>query len=126
MVIRLMLLFVPDVSEALWNFVSCVPPNASEAIWHLYCLSLPNTSKAIRLILLCVMPDAPVAIWHVLFVICFRLMPVWLYGMSCFFLPDAYAAIWLVFLSYASMAIWNLCCVSCLMPPTLYGMCCFA
>ena len=64
----------------------------------------------------------------------FRLTLVWLYGLCCFFLPDAYVAKWHVmfvcclFLPDAYVAKWHVmfvCCMSRLTPLRPHGLSCF-
>ena len=78
------------------TFVVCFSPNASEAIWYLCCV-------------FCLMPPRLYGIYCLLFV---RLMPTWLYGLSCCLSSPK-----------APEAIWHWYYVCRLTPPKLYGIC---
>ena len=91
MAIRLVLLFVPDVSEAIWNFVSCfrlTPPRLYGICCLFVYLSLLDASAASGRFILSSPYDsvAILALFVCLFVIFFllRLKPPSPYGLSCF------------------------------------------
>ena len=85
MAIRLVLLFVPDVSEAIWNFVSCfhLTPRRLYGICHLFVCLLDAPGGYMAYVVLSsfrLTPTRP----HGVYFVCICLMLMWLYDSSCF------------------------------------------
>ena len=78
-----------------------ISPNSPKAIQHyfyLFCLTLPRLYDTCYVFMLCVLAWCPwgymVLVVYLYIVVCFRLTPPRLYGVSVCFSPDAPEAIW--------------------------------